>query len=56
MKMGEQFPVPLEEALKPMIGRVCEMTLEGGVEVTAKLVFVSHQGATFKVVPKGTKD
>lgn len=53
-KMGEMFPVTLEEALAPMIGSVAEMVVEGH-EVTAKLVFVNHEQATFKVVPKGTR-
>ena len=54
-RMGDLIPVSYEQALEPMIGRIAKIVI-GGTEYTAKLSFVGHGQATFKIVPSETKD
>lgn len=56
MKMGEQFDVSLGDLVLPWIGHLMTITFSDQEPVKARLISVSGQFGTLKVVPEGTKE
>ncbi len=55
MKMGETFPVALDDLVVPLIGSVVHVT-SWGETVTARIISIDENNvAILRVIPKNTK-
>jgi hypothetical protein len=57
MRVGEEFVVSLEAMIKPQIGNLVEVAVEGEpVRVLARIMSISKDGAVLKAVPMTTRE
>jgi len=56
MKIAETFYMDLVEFVKPMEGRLVDVTLEGGETVKARVMSIDPSTVELKVVPATTKE